>query len=104
MTKFQEEVWETLKKIPNGKITTYGEIAKFLKKPKAFRAVGTAVGKNPNAPKVPCHRVVKSNGKIGEYSGKDGTKGKIKILKKERVEMKNGKVENFEKVLYKFRK
>jgi O-6-methylguanine DNA methyltransferase len=102
MTKFREDVWGSLKKIPRGRVTTYGEIAMFLKKPRAFRAVGTAVAKNPDVPKVPCHRVVNSDGKIGQYSGKGGVGGKIKILKLEGLEFENGKVKNFEKVLYRF--
>jgi O-6-methylguanine DNA methyltransferase len=104
MTKFQEEVWWSLKKIPKGRVTTYREIAIFLKKPRAFRAVGTAVGKNPDIPKVPCHRVVNSDGKAGQYSGEDGIEGKIKILMLEGLEFENGKVKNFEKFLYRFEK
>lgn len=102
MTIFQKEVWESLKKIPRGKIATYGEIARFLGKPKACRAVGTAVGKNPNAPRVPCHRVVNSDGRVGNYSGKGGVSGKISILKKEGVNIKDGKIDGFEKKLFKF--
>ena len=99
-TEFQKLVWKALDKIPKEKVTTYGEIAKHLGKPRAFRAVGTAVGKNPNAPAVPCHRVVPASGKIGNYSGKNGIKGKIKLLKKEGIEIEKGKVRNFEKVFF----
>jgi O-6-methylguanine DNA methyltransferase len=62
-TILQEKVWAALRKIPAGKVTTYGALAKFLKT-KAVRAVGTAVGKNPNAPACPCHRVVRADGNI----------------------------------------
>lgn len=103
MTKFQEKVWESLKKIPKGKVTSYKEVAKFLGKPNAYRAVGTAVGKNPYAPKIPCHRVVKGNREIGNYSGKNGVKGKIKILKSEGVEVENRKIQNFNKVYFSFK-
>ena len=81
-------------------MTTYGEIARYLENENAVRAVGTAVGKNPNAPEVPCHRVVPSSGKIGNYSGKGGVTGKIKLLKTEGVETEKGKIKNFNKVFY----
>ncbi len=101
-TKFQQSVWQALKCIPKGSVTTYGALAKFLKT-KAVRAVGTAVGKNPYAPKVPCHRVVRSDGGIGQYSGTGGQSGKIKILRKEGVDVKNGKVVDFNKVFFDFK-
>lgn len=66
-TDFQLKVWETLLKIPMGKLSTYGEIAKYLDNPKASRAVGSAVGDNPIAFLIPCHRVIRSTGIIGEY-------------------------------------
>lgn len=66
-TDFQLKVWETLLKIPMGKLSTYGEIAKFLDNPKASRAVGSAVGDNPIAFLIPCHRVILSTGVIGQY-------------------------------------
>jgi O-6-methylguanine DNA methyltransferase len=100
-TQFQESVWNALNKIPKGKITTYALLAKYLKT-KAIRAVGSAVGKNPNAPKCPCHRVVRTDGKIGEYSAPGGTKTKIAILKKEGITVEKGKVKDFEKVLFAF--
>ena len=102
VTKFRNKIYELLKKVPKGKITTYKELAKAAKT-KAYRAVGTAMAKNPYAPKVPCHRVVNSGGKIGNYSGKGGTKTKIKMLKKEGVEVKNNKVD-VKKYLFKIKK
>lgn len=95
MSPFQQSVWKALDMIPKGKVTTYGEIAKFLKT-NAIRAVGTAVGKNPNAPKCPCHRVVRSTGKIGNYSGEGGAVTKIQLLESEGVKILNGKVINLE--------
>jgi O-6-methylguanine DNA methyltransferase len=91
-TNLQEKVWAALYKIPKGKVTTYGALAKFLKT-KAVRAVGTAVGKNPNAPECPCHRVVRADGTIGQYSGTGGVAGKIVLLKKEGVAVEKGKVD-----------
>ena len=67
-TKFQLKVWNYLEKIPKGKVKTYLEVAKAIGKPKAFRAVANAVGKNPYPPKIPCHRVIRSDGSIGGYS------------------------------------
>lgn len=66
-TTFQLKVWEALLKIPLGNLTTYGSIAKGIEKPKASRAVGTAIGSNPIAFLIPCHRVIQSSGKIGGY-------------------------------------
>jgi len=66
-TNFQLKVWETLLKVPQGNLSTYGDLAKAIKKPKASRAVGTAVGKNPVAILIPCHRVIQANGNIGRY-------------------------------------
>lgn len=66
-TEFQLKVWETLLKIPMGKLTTYGSIAKQIQQPKASRAVGTAVGDNPVAFLIPCHRIIQSTGVFGEY-------------------------------------
>jgi len=66
-TDFQLKVWETLLKVPHGKLATYGAIAKAIKKPKASRAVGTAIGNNPIAFLIPCHRVIQVNGSIGGY-------------------------------------
>ena len=75
-TKFQLKVWNYLKKIPKGKVKTYLEVAKAIGKPKAFRAVANAVGKNPYPPKIPCHRVIRSDGSLGGYSGKGGIQAK----------------------------
>lgn len=66
-TAFQLKVWETLLQIPSGKLVTYGHIAKQLKKPHASRAVGTAIGDNPVAFIIPCHRVIQASGGLGGY-------------------------------------
>jgi AraC family transcriptional regulator of adaptative response/methylated-DNA-[protein]-cysteine methyltransferase len=66
-TDFQIKVWETLLKIPMGRLTTYGNIARHIEKPKASRAVGTAIGDNPVAFLIPCHRVIQSTGIFGGY-------------------------------------
>lgn len=66
-TDFQLKVWETLLKIPTGKLSTYGNIARQIEKPSASRAVGTAIGDNPIAFLIPCHRVIQSSGGLGGY-------------------------------------
>ncbi|MCW4049666.1 MAG: methylated-DNA--[protein]-cysteine S-methyltransferase [Candidatus Bathyarchaeota archaeon] len=68
-TSFQKKVWMEIYKIPYGELTSYGLIAEVIKKPKASRAVGNAVGQNPVAIVIPCHRVVWSNGGIGGFGG-----------------------------------
>ena len=82
-TKFQISVWKEIKKIPKGQIKTYKDIALALKKPKSSRAVANACGKNPLLIEIPCHRVIRSDGKLGGYSGKGGVNQKRKLLKEE---------------------
>ena len=84
-TKFQLKVWNFLKKIPRGKVKTYSEVAKSIGKPLAVRAVANAIGKNPLAPQIPCHRVIRSDGSLGGYSGKGGIKTKRLLLKREGI-------------------
>ena len=82
-TKFQQKVWKYLMKIPKGKVKSYKEVAIGIKMPKSARAVANACGKNPYAPKVPCHRVIRSDGTLGGFSASGGIKLKKKLLKKE---------------------
>ena len=82
-TLFQRKVWLYLKKIPRGKVKTYSDVAKAIGKPLAVRAVANAIAKNPYAPRIPCHRVIRSDGSLGGYSGKGGVKTKKLLLKKE---------------------
>jgi len=96
---FNERCYKVLRKVPRGKVTTYKEIAKALKS-KAYRAVGNAMNKNPWAPHVPCHRVIKNDGSIGGFAS--GTKKKILMLKKEGIKIKKGKI-NLKRYLYKFK-
>ena len=86
-TKFQIKVWNYLKKIPKGETRTYLQVAKAIGKPKAHRAVANAVGKNPYPPIIPCHRVIRSDGSLGGYSGKGGIKTKLKLLRSEKVKI-----------------
>jgi methylated-DNA-[protein]-cysteine S-methyltransferase len=79
-TEFQESVWYALNKIAYGKTISYAQQAKLVRKPRAFRAVGTANGKNPVAIILPCHRVVASDGTLGGYGGGLAIKRKLLAL------------------------
>jgi methylated-DNA-[protein]-cysteine S-methyltransferase len=82
-TKFQLKVWKFLKTIPKGKVKTYKQVAIGINKPKSARAVANACAQNPYAPKIPCHRVIRTDGNLGGYSAKGGVKTKKKLLIKE---------------------
>ena len=86
-TKFQQKVWQYLKNIPRGKVKTYKQVAIAIKSPKSARAVANACGKNPYAPKIPCHRVIRSDGGLGGYSGKGGIRKKLELLRSEKVKI-----------------
>ena len=82
-TNFQKMVWTELKKIPFGETRTYQEIAIAIGKPKAARAVANACGKNPYPIIIPCHRVVRSDGSIGGFTGDGGVEKKRQLLRQE---------------------
>ena len=82
-TKFQVKVWKYLKTISKGSVKTYTQVAICINRPKSARAVANACAKNPYSPKIPCHRVIRSDGKLGGFSGPGGKKSKKKLLKKE---------------------
>ncbi len=86
-TEFQIEVWKELSKIPKGEVRTYKQIAKSIGKPKSSRAVANACAKNPYPIVIPCHRVIRSDGTVGGYSGEGGVKLKKELLKKEGVRL-----------------
>ena len=86
-TKFQVKVWSYLAKIPPGTVKTYSQVAKGIGKRFAVRAVANAIGKNPNAPQIPCHRVIRSDGSLGGYSGKGGIRSKKLLLKREGIKL-----------------
>ncbi|MBI5806735.1 methylated-DNA--[protein]-cysteine S-methyltransferase [candidate division TA06 bacterium] len=76
-TKFQRAVWGKLSELLPGQLTTYGSLAREVKRPKASRAVGQAVGANPLPIIIPCHRVISSSGKLGGFTGGIGLKKKL---------------------------
>jgi O-6-methylguanine DNA methyltransferase len=85
---FYIKVWKACLDIPAGKTLTYKQLAEKIGSPKAYRAVGMALSKNPFAPIIPCHRVIRSDGKIGGYSATGEVKKKMKMLQ---YEKKTGK-------------
>jgi len=96
--KFSDKVYKLCKKIPTGKVSTYKILAGELDS-KAYRAVGQILNKNKSS-KVPCHRVVASTGHLQGFAS--GLDNKAKILRSEGIKVKNNKIIDFEKVLYKF--
>ena len=98
---FNEKCYDLISQIPAGSISTYKEVAKALST-KAYRAVGSAMAKNPNPIIVPCHRVIKSNGDVGLFSYKEGTKTKIALLQKEGIDIAGVKVIGFKNKLFRF--
>lgn len=96
---FNKKVWNLCKRIPKGRVSTYKEIA-FALNSKAYRAVGNVLNKNPYSPKVPCHRIVNSKGELHGFS--KGLKIKKQLLKKEGLKIKNNKVIDFEKLMFRF--
>ncbi len=104
MKTFNDKAYDLLRKVPQGRVTTYKEIAHALGT-KAYRGVGQAMKKNPYAPEVPWHRVVSSSGRIGGFEGHtsgSSIQRKIKMLKAEGVEIDGGKIKNFEKILFRY--
>ena len=82
-TDFQITVWKEISKIPYGETRTYKDIAVAIGRPNSSRAVANACGKNPYVPEIPCHRVIRSDGKLGGNSGAGGIKKKAKLLRAE---------------------
>jgi O-6-methylguanine DNA methyltransferase len=82
---FYQDVWKACAQIPEGSVRTYGWLARAIGRPKAARAVGQALGANPFAPVIPCHRVIRADGGLGGYSGPGGLETKRKMLAKEKV-------------------
>ena len=82
-TSFQQKVYRCIMKIKPGQVLTYAQVARLIGNPKSARAVGNALATNQDAPIIPCHRVIKTDGGLGGYSGRGGVKGKIKLLRAE---------------------
>jgi methylated-DNA-[protein]-cysteine S-methyltransferase len=109
LSSYQQAILRLLAEVPKGKVTTYGDLAKELSErdhrwsPKASRAVGTTMKKNPCSPQIPCHRVIKSDGSVGNFrGGEDGAiDEKIRMLRDENIIVIKGKID-LKKYRYKF--
>ena len=100
MSEFQSHVLKLVSMIPRGKVTTYKELARALGRSSAYRVVANALARNPHPVKIPCHRVVRSDGKIGGY--KFGERRKKTLLVSEGVEVLGAKVD-LQRYLFKFK-
>jgi O-6-methylguanine DNA methyltransferase len=99
LTDFEKKVLKSVAYIPKGRISTYKEVATAIGSPGSARAVGNALHKNPDLYKIPCHRVVKSNGRVGGFI--KGRGEKIRLLKQEGIDVDNkGAIVNFSKILH----
>ena len=106
---YQQAILQLLAEVPKGKVTTYGDLAKELSRrdskwsPNASRAVGTTMKNNPCGPQIPCHRVIRSDGTVGNFRGgaKGATEEKIAMLREEGVSVLDGKID-LEKYRHKF--
>ncbi len=92
-TSFKEKIYNLARKIPAGRVATYGQLAKLAGKPKAAPAVGLFMKMNQDAPRTPCHRVVAADGSLTGYSGTGGISAKKKMLVTEGVVFKENKVD-----------
>lgn len=102
MASFSHQVYAALREVPAGKVTTYRDLAHAVGST-AYRAVGQAMRANPFAPVVPCHRVVKSTGEIGGFSGSPAMSSKkVAMLRAEGILVRDGRVQNFERVRHRF--
>lgn len=97
-----KKIQKLLLLIPEGKVTTYGLMAKALGKPKSWRYVGSLLKGNPEPKKYPCYKVVKSDGKIGGYSGENGQSEKIRLLEEDSVTIVKGKIVGFSSKIFNF--
>ena len=102
--RFNQQVYALCRKIPKGKVSTYKAIADILNT-KAYRAVGQALRNNPYAPRISCHRVVASDGRLHGFKGKKSgvaLKEKQKMLEREGITIRNNKIKDFDKRLFSF--
>lgn len=100
MNKLDSRVYKKLLQVPKGKVTTYGELAKAVGLENGQRVIGQIMNRNPFPVVIPCHRVVKSDGKVGGYFY--GEQVKSKMLSDEGIQIKNGKIEDWEKTVFRF--
>jgi methylated-DNA-[protein]-cysteine S-methyltransferase len=97
---FKDKIYSLVARIPDGKVTTYAELARAAGKPRATRLVGQILNRNPNPVVVPCHRVVRSDGTVGGYAS--GTGAKRRLLAREGIRISDDIILDFEKVVHRF--
>lgn len=100
MSDLRKKVYEKLKQVPKGKVITYKNLAKAVDS-RAYRAIGSFMKSNHDPKSIPCYKVVKSDGEIGDYSAKGGIKRKISLLKADKINVLNNKI-SLEKFGFKF--
>lgn len=91
LTPFRARVYAVCRKIPRGRVATYQELARAIGRPSAGRAVGNALHRNPFAPAVPCHRVIRSDGRLGGFTR--GTRAKARLLRSEGIIITSGRLD-----------
>ena len=105
MTELYRRIYQLLRTVPKGHITTYKALAQAVNS-QAYQAIGQAMRHNPDAPLVPCHRVVKSDGTLGGFMGSTfgkELKRKKELLRSEGIQVRGNKIVNFEQVLFTFK-
>jgi methylated-DNA-[protein]-cysteine S-methyltransferase len=100
LNELERRVYQKLLKVPKGKVTTYGDLAKAVGLENGQRVIGQIMNKNPFPVIIPCHRVVKSDGKVGGYYY--GEEVKTKMLLDEGIFIKNGKIQEWKKIVFRF--
>ncbi len=100
VSAFAKKVYDATSMIPKGRVSTYGAIARAIERESASRAVGGILRRNPWQIRVPCHRVVRSDGSVGGYGGAEGGPRKIKLLAHEGVSVRDNRVQDFEKIFF----
>jgi len=97
-------VYKAVRRIPKGRVSSYGAVAEEVGVPSAARAIGSIMRSNPYAPMVPCHRVVYSDGRLGGFGGKSHIPEKVRLLRSEGVKVADGRIVDFSNVFYDFRR
>lgn len=95
VSEFFDRCYEVVRLVPRGRVMTYADVAFAAGRPGAARAVGTAMRLNPDIPATPCHRIVPSDGRVGKYSGPEGVARKVRLLQREGVEVRKGRIVDF---------
>jgi len=96
-------VYEVVMRIPKGKVSSYGAVARAVGVPEAARAIGSIMRANPNPPTIPCHRVVYSDGRLGGFGGRSHIPEKVRLLRSEGIRVANDRIVDFSRVFHDFR-